>query len=79
MKNNWKEKDNYLIKEFEFKNFLDALKFVNTCGKIFEKNDHHPDITIFNYKFVRISTTTHDAGFKLTKKDYNLVKSIDNL
>ena len=79
MGKNWNENNDKLEKEFKFTSFSEALEFVNKCGAIFEKLDHHGDILMFDYKFVKISTTTHEQGNKLTQKDYDLVKEIDLL
>ena len=81
---NWKEEStaqgqSALLKEFKFKDFVSAWGFMNRVALIAEKMDHHPDICIKNYKNVTISTTTHDAGNKLTDKDYRLAKAIDKL
>lgn len=75
---NWEIEKNKLTKEFEFENFTDALVFVNKVGELAEEQNHHPDILVHDYKFVTISTTTHDAG-KITKKDHKLSESIDKL
>lgn len=75
----WIEKDNKLEREFEFKDFQRALDFVNKVGEIAEKNKHHPDIKIFDYKFVLISMTTHDKGNTITDKDRTLSSDIDKI
>ena len=77
--NNWKEEHNYLKRTFEFHNFQAALGFVNLVGVIAEDMKHHPNITIFDYKFVRISTTTHDAGHTITEKDQELASRINGI
>lgn len=76
---NWNENQNRLLRSFEFKNFQEALAFVNLVGVIAEDIQHHPDIRIFNYKQVEISITTHDAGNKITDKDYTLAERIDGV
>ena len=68
-----------ISREFLFKNFKEALAFVNKVGKIAERLQHHPDICIKDYKDVFISTTTHDVGSAVTTKDRGLVKEIDSL
>lgn len=55
------EENDFLIANFEFKNFLEALAFVNEIATISEKIGHHPNIMLHNYRFVEVSTTTHDA------------------
>jgi 4a-hydroxytetrahydrobiopterin dehydratase len=72
----WETKGEYLVKEFNFKNFNEALSFVNKVGDIAERLDHHPNIFLHSYKFVVISTTTHSEG-KVTQKDEALANKID--
>lgn len=43
---------------FEFKNFLEAIDFVNKVSPIAEEQGHHPDIYIY-YNKVDITLTTH--------------------
>ena len=76
---NWIEENNILAQTFVFKDFSEALSFVNKVGDIAESQNHHPDICIQNYKEVLIKTTTHDAGNTITKKDYELAKAIDTV
>lgn len=73
----WIEKDNALEKTFHFSNFKEALAFVNKVGEIAENLQHHPDICIRDYKKVFISTTTHDQGNTITKKDEDLARAIE--
>ena len=75
---NWEKKDNYLVKEFEFGNFSEAVDFVNKIVPMANKADHHPDILIHSYKKVKVTLTTHDEG-KITEKDYQLAKEIDTI
>ena len=64
-----------LIKLFRFKNFIEALKFVNKVGGLAEKSGHHPDINL-GWGYVKVWLTTHDAH-GITDKDYELAKQID--
>lgn len=79
MKNGWAEIDNALQKTFHFKNFREALSFVNKVGEIAENLQHHPDIGIRNYKNVFISTTTHNRGRTITAKDHELIEMVDKI
>ena len=72
-----KEKDQ-LTKEFSFKNFKDAINFVNQVAYLAEMHDHHPDILLYDYKNVRLTLSTHSEG-KVTDKDYKLADEIDNM
>jgi 4a-hydroxytetrahydrobiopterin dehydratase len=37
--------EHHLRKKFEFKNFREALEFVNRVGSLAEEQGHHPDIS----------------------------------
>mgnify|MGYP001587358482 CR=1 FL=1 len=74
----WKTENEKLVKEFEFKNFLEAIDFVNKIVPLAEATDHHPDILIHSYKKVKITLFTHSKN-KITGKDYELAKKIDGI
>jgi len=75
---NWEEKDNTIQKEFKFKDFSEALQFINKVAILAEKNSHHPDILLHSYNKVLITLSTHSEG-KVTDKDHNLAQEIDKL
>lgn len=67
-----------LVREFEFKNFLEALSFVNKVAKIAEEEGHHPNIYIHDYKKVKLELYTHKIS-GLHKNDFILASKIDSL
>ena len=71
----WKLKGDQIERRFEFKDFREAMRFVNSVADEAEKVDHHPDITI-NFNKVTLTLSTHDAG-GLTEKDFGLARDID--
>jgi len=79
----WKEESSpdgrsALVKQFKFKNFVEAWAFMSSVALIAEKMDHHPDWTNV-YNEVTIRLFTHDAGNKITVKDRKLASEIDKL
>jgi|GEM_PF-430079 len=66
-----------LQKDFQFKNFADALKFTIEIGKLAEKANHHPDINL-GWGYVRVWLTSH-SEHKITEKDHELAKKIDQI
>jgi len=74
----WIEEKNKLVKHFSFKDFISAFSFLSKVALISEKLDHHPEI-INVYNKVTIKLSTHDIGNKVSKKDYDLAKAIDEL
>jgi 4a-hydroxytetrahydrobiopterin dehydratase len=74
----WIEANNYLIKRFEFINFIEAFSFMTQVALLSEKMNHHPEWKNV-YNKVEIKLTTHDKGNIITEKDFKLAKAIDNL
>ncbi|MDO8577516.1 MAG: 4a-hydroxytetrahydrobiopterin dehydratase [Candidatus Wildermuthbacteria bacterium] len=64
-------------KQFKFKDFKDAIVFVNKIAEIAEKEGHHPDITI-NYNRVTIELSTHSIG-GLSENDFILAAKIEQV
>jgi 4a-hydroxytetrahydrobiopterin dehydratase len=66
-----------ISREYIFKNFKDALAFVNKVGALAESEGHHPDIYL-GWGKVDIEIWTHKiAG--LSKSDFVLAAKIDLL
>jgi 4a-hydroxytetrahydrobiopterin dehydratase len=74
----WTNTQNKLTKTYEFEDFLEAIKFVNSIAVLAEEMQHHPDISI-NYNSVTLNLTTHDNGNTVTSKDEELAEHIDQL
>ena len=74
----WAWGDDRLSKTYDFKNFKEAMSFLLRVSYEAEEQNHHPEI--FNcYKQVKISLNTHDAGGKVTAKDFDLAHAIDSI
>tara|TARA_B110000003_G_C16502529_1_gene477949 strand:- start:584 stop:931 length:348 start_codon:yes stop_codon:yes gene_type:complete len=71
------DKNFYLIKNFNFKNFLDSLSFIKKIGKIAEQEQHHPDIN-FGWGYAKIKIYTH-AIKGLSESDFILASKIDKI
>lgn len=74
----WKEEDNKLRKAFKFQDFQEAFAFMTRVAFLSEANQHHPDWSN-SYDTVVIELTSHDAGNKVTQKDHDLAKAIDEI
>jgi 4a-hydroxytetrahydrobiopterin dehydratase len=72
----WMQEGNQIAKQFQFKDFAEALTFVNKVGSEAEKMDHHPDIFIHSWNKVKITISTHGEG-GITKKDFQLAEKIE--
>lgn len=72
----WAADGKAIKKRWEFKNFAEALAFVNRVGELAEAADHHPDIT-FGWGYAELVLTTHDRG-GITDVDISLARRIDS-
>ncbi|HEX9820995.1 MAG TPA: 4a-hydroxytetrahydrobiopterin dehydratase [Methylomirabilota bacterium] len=71
----WERAGGEIKRTYRFKDFREALAFVNRVGELADRAGHHPDIDI-RYSAVTLALTTHDAG-GLTAKDFELARAID--
>jgi 4a-hydroxytetrahydrobiopterin dehydratase len=68
----WQRRDQVISRTFKFKDFTEAMRFVNRIAELAEKANHHPDIDI-RWNKVTLALTTHDAG-GLTENDFALAR-----
>lgn len=75
----WQEEDNTKIwREFVFKNFVQAVDFINRIADVAEYEDHHPDILLHDYKYVRVELVTH-AIKGLSRNDFVVAARINEI
>ena len=67
--------EHHLRKVFEFKDFREALDFVNRIGELAEEQGHHPDIS-FGWGRDEVTIWTHKID-GLTESDFILAAKID--
>ncbi len=76
--NKWGFDNNSIYRIFEFKDFNSAIEFINLVAQMSEETNHHPDIELYDYKFIKISFKTHDEN-KVTAKDYKSAHLVDHI
>ncbi|NGX40172.1 MAG: putative pterin-4-alpha-carbinolamine dehydratase [Chlamydiae bacterium] len=62
-------------KSFQFKDFKEALAFVNDIGKVAEEEGHHPDI-VLSWGKVKVVYTTHKIQ-GLSESDFVMAAKTD--
>ena len=67
--------EHHLEKEYHFRNFREALDFVNKVGEIAETEGHHPEIE-FGWGHVKLAVWTHKID-GLTESDFILAAKAD--
>ncbi len=79
LKHSWEVIASSKIKrKFAFKDFKEAVAFVNKVAEIAEQEGHHPDIRVFGYKNAEIELSTHSIG-GLSENDFILASKIELL
>ena len=73
----WTFKTNQMTKEFQFKDFKQALDFINKLATDAEEMNHHPDIFLHSWNKVKLTLSTHSEG-GLTDKDISLAQKIES-
>jgi 4a-hydroxytetrahydrobiopterin dehydratase len=73
----WSLGDNAIHANFSFRDFNDALVFVNSVAQAAEQMNHHPDIDI-RYNKVKMLLTSHDSG-GITRRDTRMAKQISEI
>jgi len=73
----WTREGNTISCKRAFRDFAEAMNYVNRLAVLAEITNHHPDIDI-RWNTVRLSLTTHSKG-GLTEKDFALARQIDAL
>jgi 4a-hydroxytetrahydrobiopterin dehydratase len=73
----WTLGEKTIDREFRFKDFRQAMDFVNKVAVLANEQDHHPDIHIY-YNKVQLTLTTHKID-GLSKNDFIVAAKMDHL
>ena len=67
----------HIFRKFTARNFQSALDCLNAMGTVAEREQHHPDFHLTNYRDVEITMWTHSIG-GITVNDLALANVLDN-
>ncbi len=70
----WKLQGGKLVREWTFKDFVEAMAFVNRVAVLAEDAGHHPDIDV-RYNQVVLGLVSHDAG-GITQRDASMASRL---
>lgn len=73
----WARAGEAIEREFERKDFVGSVEFVNLLMPVAEEMNHHPDLAI-SWNKVKVTISTHSEG-GLTRNDFELAGRIDAL
>lgn len=71
----WNQVENKIVKEFLFKDFIEAFGFMTKVAIIAQAMDHHP-VWSNRYNKVMIELSTHDVG-GISILDFELAEKIE--
>jgi 4a-hydroxytetrahydrobiopterin dehydratase len=71
----WKLQGGKLVREWTFKDFVEAMAFVNRVAVLAEDAGHHPDIDV-RYNHVVLGLVSHDAG-GITQRDASMASRLN--
>jgi len=73
----WTPGTGAIEREFHFRDFREAMAFVNEVAELANEQDHHPDIYI-SYNNVRLTLSTHKIN-GLSLNDFIVAAKIDRV
>lgn len=73
----WTKTGIAIERKYEFKDFVEAMKFVNKIADAAEAAGHHPDIHIV-YNKVTLQLISHDSG-GVTQRDIKMAGKINEV
>ena len=71
----WQQVENKIVKEFLFKDFIEAFGLMTKVAIIAQAMDHHP-VWSNVYNKVKIELSTHDVG-GISNLDFELAEKIE--
>ncbi len=73
----WERRQDRIHKQFRFRDFREAMRFVGGMADLAESEGHHPDFSV-HYSVVDVEVWTHAVG-GLSENDFILAAKIDAL
>lgn len=75
--NGWQFDGQAIKKDWEFKDFKEAITFIKRVAELAEKHNHHPDLhNVYNQ--VTLGFYSHDAD-GITQRDFDIAADIEKI
>lgn len=74
----WILEEGKIVRRFQFKDFREAIVFVNKVADLAEKENHHPNISIFGWNKVKLTFFTQ-AIKGLSENDFIMAAKVDQI
>ena len=74
----WQRCEERIVKHFFTDSYLAGIALAGAIGVLSEGLNHHPELSI-GWCRVKVSYCTHDAGDRLSHKDFDAAERVDAL
>ena len=74
----WERDGDVITRTYKLDTYLAGLAFASAIGTLAEAQDHHPEL-IIGWRRVTVRYNTHDAGGKITARDFRAAAAIEAL
>ena len=74
----WQDTGEVLQRDLQFRDFAEAMAYVNQVAALAEEVGHHPDLLVHGWNKVRLTLFTHSEG-RITDADRAMAARIDAL
>lgn len=74
----WSLEEGRIVRLFKFKDFRQAIGFVNKIADLAESENHHPNISIYGWNNVKLTFYTH-AIKGLSENDFIMAAKVDQV
>lgn len=75
---NWALEEGKLVRRFKYNNFKEAIAFVNKVADLAESENHHPNISVFGFRNVKLTFYTHAIN-GLSENDFIMAAKVNTL
>jgi 4a-hydroxytetrahydrobiopterin dehydratase len=72
----WSRDRDALVRTYQRRDWTDAIALVNAIAPEAERRNHHPDVSVTDYRNVTFRLTTHSKG-GITQRDIDLATWIE--
>jgi 4a-hydroxytetrahydrobiopterin dehydratase len=74
----WHRDGDAIVRDRQFRDFKQAMAYVNRVADAAEAANHHPDILVHGWNNVRLTLSTHSVG-GLTQSDLDMARRLDGV
>ena len=72
----WSREGDTLVRTYQRRDWADAIALLNAVAPEADRRNHHPDVSITDYRLITFRLTTHSKG-GITQRDVDLASWIE--